>query len=134
LTGEALYPFTEGRIGKVEQRGDGIDVVARDDLTDRLRAAKDPGFCRLLEHGLSCRQRIIAKVAFEGTHRFAPWRRITACYTLLIGAKWLRLKFPRFCLQFETIEPAHGGLPSPCPARKDLVGRDPTIVTHPQGC
>jgi hypothetical protein len=97
LAGEALDPFAEGRIGKVEQRGDGIDVVAHADLTDSLRAAKDSGFFRLLEHGLQRRQRISAKVAFEGTHRLAPWKRITACYTLLIGAKWLRLKFPRFC-------------------------------------
>jgi len=87
LLGKALDPCAEGRIGKVEQRGDGIDVVARDDLTDGLRAAQDLGFLRLLEYGVSRRQRIIAKVAFEGTHRFAPWKRITVWYTLLIGAK-----------------------------------------------
>jgi len=52
LLGKALHPFAEGRIGKVEQRGDGLDVVARHDLTDRLRAAKDPGFLRLLEHSV----------------------------------------------------------------------------------
>jgi len=52
LLGKALHPFTEGRIGKVEQRGDGIDVVARNDLTDGLRAAKDSGCLRLLEHGV----------------------------------------------------------------------------------
>src|SRR5262249_14817078 len=52
LLGKALHPFGEGRICKVEQRGDGIDVVARNDLTDGLRAAKDSGFLRLLEHGV----------------------------------------------------------------------------------
>jgi hypothetical protein len=52
LLGKALHPFAEGRIGKVEQRGDGLDVVARNDLTDGLRTAKDPGFLRLLEHGV----------------------------------------------------------------------------------
>jgi hypothetical protein len=52
LLGKALHPFAEGRIGKVEQHGDSIDVVARDDLTDGLRAAKDPGRLGLLEHGV----------------------------------------------------------------------------------
>ena len=31
---------------------DFIDVVARDDLTDGLRAAQDPGFLCRLEHGV----------------------------------------------------------------------------------
>jgi hypothetical protein len=37
---------------KVEQRGDSLDVVARNDLTDGLCAAKDPGCLRLHEHGV----------------------------------------------------------------------------------
>jgi hypothetical protein len=47
----------------------------------------------------------MAHVAFEGAHRVAPWRRMTfmlhVTYSdaLLIGAKWLRLKFSRFCSQ-----------------------------------
>jgi hypothetical protein len=52
LLGKALHPCAEGRMGEVEQRGDSIDMVARDDLTDSLRTAKDPGFFRLLEHGV----------------------------------------------------------------------------------
>jgi len=52
LPGEALDPCAEGRIGQVEQRRDGSDVVPRDDLTDRLRTAKAPSFFRLLEHGV----------------------------------------------------------------------------------
>jgi hypothetical protein len=52
LDWQALSPLAEGRIGTVEQRGDGIHVVARDDRTDRVRTAKDPGFSRLLEHGV----------------------------------------------------------------------------------
>jgi hypothetical protein len=52
LLGKALDPFAEGRIRKVEQRRNGMDVVARDDLADGLRAAKDPRFLRLLEHGV----------------------------------------------------------------------------------
>jgi hypothetical protein len=72
LLGKALSPGAEGRIGKVAQRGDGIDVVAGNDFPDGLRAAKDARFLRLLEHGISRRQRISAKVTFEGTHRLAP--------------------------------------------------------------
>jgi hypothetical protein len=52
LLGKALPPFAEGRIGQVEHRGDSINVVSCDDLTDGLRAAKDTGLLRLLEHGL----------------------------------------------------------------------------------
>ena len=52
LLGKALHPLTEGRMGKVEQCGDRMDVVARDDLTDGLCTAKDPGLLGLLEHGV----------------------------------------------------------------------------------
>jgi hypothetical protein len=52
LLGKALHPFAEGRSGKVEQHGDGMDVVARDDLTDGLRAAKDARLLGLLEHSI----------------------------------------------------------------------------------
>jgi hypothetical protein len=105
LLGKALLPCAEGRIGQVARRGDGMDVGACDDLTDGLRAAKDAGLLRLREHGLERRQRLMAHVAFEGAHRVAPWRRMTfmlhVTYSdaLLIGAKWLRLKFFRFCSQ-----------------------------------
>jgi hypothetical protein len=52
LIDKALHPFTEGRIGKVEQRGDGLDVVASGDLPDGLRAAKDTRLLGLLEHDI----------------------------------------------------------------------------------
>ena len=52
LLGKALHPCAEGRIGTVQGRGDGRDVVARDDFPDGLRAAKDAGLLRLLEHGI----------------------------------------------------------------------------------
>jgi len=52
LLGQALAPLAEGRMRKVEQRGNGIDVVARDDLADGWRAAQDPRFLRLFEHGV----------------------------------------------------------------------------------
>jgi hypothetical protein len=40
LLGKALHPFAESRIGQVERRGDGMDVVACDDLTDGLRGER----------------------------------------------------------------------------------------------
>jgi hypothetical protein len=98
VLGKALDPWAEGRIRHVEQRGTGLEVVARDDLADGLRAAKDPRVLRRFAHGVSRRQRLSAQVACEGTHGLAPWRRMTDRETLLIGAKRLRLKFPRFCL------------------------------------
>jgi hypothetical protein len=67
-------------------------MVASHDIPDRLRATKDARLRGLLEDGLSGGQRIIAKVAFEGAHRFAPWEIGTSIFpvthgdTLLIGA------------------------------------------------
>jgi hypothetical protein len=52
LLGKALHPFAQSRIRKVKGYGDGMDVMARNDLTDGLCAAKDPGFLRLREHGV----------------------------------------------------------------------------------
>jgi hypothetical protein len=49
---KALYPFAEGGIGKAQGRGDDVDVVASNDLSNSLRATKDAGFLGLLEHGL----------------------------------------------------------------------------------
>jgi len=52
LLGKALHPFSERRIGQVEGRGDGVDMVAGHDLTDGLRPAKDPRFLGLGEQGV----------------------------------------------------------------------------------
>jgi len=43
-------------------------MVACHDLTDGLRPAKDPSLLGLLQDGLSGRQRMFGKVAFEGAH------------------------------------------------------------------
>src|SRR5262245_3793818 len=53
LLRKALHPFSECRIGYVEGRGDGVDMLACHDLTDSLRQAKDPRFLGLLQYGLS---------------------------------------------------------------------------------
>jgi hypothetical protein len=52
LPGKALPPFAQSRIREVEGRGNRVHVVACDDLTDRLGAAKDPGLLVLFEHGV----------------------------------------------------------------------------------
>jgi hypothetical protein len=72
LVGKALHPCAEGRVGKVEGRRDGVDMVASHDLPDGLRPAKDPSLLGLLQDGLSGRQRMLGKVAFEGAYCFAP--------------------------------------------------------------
>jgi hypothetical protein len=36
----------------VAEGRDGMDMVARDDLSDGVRAAKDPGLLGLLEHSV----------------------------------------------------------------------------------
>jgi hypothetical protein len=93
LLRKALHPFAERRIGRVEGRGDGVDRVACDDLTDGLHTAQDPCLLCLFEHRLSGGQRIIANVAFEGAHYIAPeWLRMFVLLViygnaLLIGAE-----------------------------------------------
>jgi hypothetical protein len=87
LLGKTLHPCAEGRIGTAQPRTDRIDVVACNDRADGWRATKAPGLLRLLAHGRSRCQRIIAHMACEGTHRFAPWRHMTYSNTLLSGAK-----------------------------------------------
>jgi hypothetical protein len=52
LVGKALHPFAEGRVGKVEGRRDGVDMVASNDLPDGLRPAKAPSLLGLLQDGL----------------------------------------------------------------------------------
>ena len=52
LLRKALHPFSEGGIGHMEGRGDGVDLVACYDLTDGLRPAKDARLLRLLQDGL----------------------------------------------------------------------------------
>jgi hypothetical protein len=52
LLRKALHPFSEGGIGHVEGRGDGVDMVACHDLTDSLGTAKDPRLLGLLQDGL----------------------------------------------------------------------------------
>jgi len=86
LMRKALHPFSEGGIGHVEGRGDGVDMLACHDLTDGLRPAKDPSLLGLLKDGLSGRQCILGKVAFEGAHGCAPWERRTFVSHMTCGA------------------------------------------------
>jgi hypothetical protein len=86
LLRKALHPFSEGGISQVEGGGDGVDMLACHDFTDGLRPAKDPSLLGLLQDGLSGRQRILGKVAFEGAHGFAPWQRRTFVSHMTFGA------------------------------------------------
>jgi len=52
LLRKALHPLTEGGIGHMERRGDGVDMVPGHHRTDGLRPAKDPGCLGLLEQGV----------------------------------------------------------------------------------
>jgi hypothetical protein len=52
LLGKALHPCAQSRMRKVKGRGDGMDVVASDNLTDDWRAAKDARLLGLREHGI----------------------------------------------------------------------------------
>jgi hypothetical protein len=70
LSGKALDPLSQGRIGKVEGLGSGFNVMALDHGTDGLRPAKDPGLLGLFEHGLEGRQGMSGKLAFEGAYHF----------------------------------------------------------------
>lgn len=48
LLRKALHPFPQGRIGQVEGRGDGGDMVTRNHRTDSLGTAKDTRLLGLL--------------------------------------------------------------------------------------
>jgi hypothetical protein len=52
LDGKTLHPLSQGGIGEVEGGRNGVDVVARNHLTDGLRTAKAPGLLGLFEHSL----------------------------------------------------------------------------------
>ena len=86
LLRKALHPFAEGGIGQMERLGDGLDMVAGHDLPDRLCPAKDPRCLGLLEQGIEGGQRLIRKVAFEGTPNGAPWERRIFASQMTCGA------------------------------------------------
>jgi len=69
LVGEAMDPFAQRGIGKVERVGHGLEAVPFDDCAHRLGTAEDTGLLSLLEEGLQGGERLIGKVEFEGPHR-----------------------------------------------------------------
>jgi hypothetical protein len=52
LIGKAVDPFAEGRIGKLERVGDGLEPLAFDDLAHGLGTAKDTSLFRLFQEGI----------------------------------------------------------------------------------
>jgi hypothetical protein len=47
LVGKAVDPFPQGRIGKLERVGDGLQALPFDDVTHGLGAAENTGLFRL---------------------------------------------------------------------------------------
>jgi hypothetical protein len=52
LVGKAMHPFPQGRIGKLERVGDGLEALAFDDVTYGLGTAEDTGFFGLFHEGI----------------------------------------------------------------------------------
>jgi hypothetical protein len=68
LAGEAMDPFPQRGIGKVERVGHGLEAVPFDDCAPRLGTAEDPGLLGLLEESFQGGECLIGKVEFEGPH------------------------------------------------------------------
>jgi len=69
LAGEAMDPFAQRGIGKVERGGHGLEAVPFDDGTHRLGTAEDTGLLGLPEEDFQGGERLSGKVEFEGSHR-----------------------------------------------------------------
>jgi hypothetical protein len=52
LVGKAMHPFPQGRIGKLERVGDGLEALAFDDVTYGLGTAEDTGFFGLFHEDI----------------------------------------------------------------------------------
>jgi len=52
VAGKAVDPFAQGRIGKVQRVGDGLEALASDDGTHGLGTAEDPHLFRLFQEGI----------------------------------------------------------------------------------
>ena len=68
LMRKTIDPLAQGRIGKLERVGDGLQTLPFDDVAHSLGTAEDAGFPGLLYEGISSRERVIGKVQFEGPH------------------------------------------------------------------
>ena len=105
LRGKAMHPFPQGRIRKLECLGNVLDTLSFHNIAYRLGTAKDTGFLRLSQAGVSCGQRMIREVQFEGPHGGGSiikyYKNTTIPRTsradMLIGTTLFRLKFFRSC-------------------------------------
>jgi len=52
LVGEAVDPFPQGRIGKVQRVGDRLEALPLDDVAHSLGTAEDAGLFRLFQEGV----------------------------------------------------------------------------------
>src|SRR6266446_756659 len=71
LVGKAIDPLAEGRVGKREWSGDGLQARTFDDFTDRLSATEDPGLFRLFQHRIQRGEGVLGKVELKGPHERA---------------------------------------------------------------
>ena len=68
LVSKAIDPLAEGRVGKREWSGDGLQARTFDDFTDRLSATEDPGLFRLFQHRIQRWEGVLGKVELKGPH------------------------------------------------------------------
>jgi hypothetical protein len=52
VAGKAVDPFSQGRIGKVQRVGDGLEALSSDNGTHGLGTAEDPRLFRLCQEGI----------------------------------------------------------------------------------
>jgi hypothetical protein len=69
LVGEAMDPFAQCRIGKVQRVGHRLEATPLDDVAHGLGTAENAGLLGLLEEGIQGGESLIGKVEFEGPHR-----------------------------------------------------------------
>jgi hypothetical protein len=69
LVGEAMDPFAQRRIGKVQRVGHRLEAAPLDDVAHSLGTAENAGLLGLLEEGIQGGESLIGKVEFEGPHR-----------------------------------------------------------------
>ena len=90
LVGEAMDPFAQRGIGKVQRVGHGLEAVPLDDVAHGLGTAEDTGLLRLLQEGIQGGEGLIRKVEFEGPHCGGLQEKLLQKFTRVHGL-WILL-------------------------------------------
>jgi hypothetical protein len=61
-------PLAQGRRGKLERVGDGLQTLPCDDVAHSVGTAEDAGVFGVLYEGVSGRQGVVGKTQFQGPH------------------------------------------------------------------